>query len=90
MESYIEVGLDEEFLKHFGYEFRDNQYKKFDKYTTDYKPIFKDGVEVTSIAIPANYEYEGKKYKIILYPNFTETHRNAPKFMNCTQFLVQN
>ena len=87
MESYIEVGLDEKILKQFGYEFREKQYKKFDGRTIDdYKPIFKDGVEVTSIAIPANYEYEGKKYKIIFYPNFTETHRNAPKWWTAPNF----
>ena len=65
MESYIEVGLDEKILKQFGYEFREKQYKKFDGRTIDdYKPIFKDGVEVTSIDIPATYKYESKKYKI--------------------------
>ena len=64
MQDFIEVGLDEEILKQFGYEFIEKKYKKFDKYTKDYKTIFKDGLEVTSIDIPSTYEYEGKKYKI--------------------------
>ena len=66
-EDYIEVELNQRVLKQLGYKIKKKKCEKIDLerfFIDDYKSIIKDGVEVTSIEIPATYEYEGKKYKI--------------------------
>ena len=67
METFIEVELNQKVLKQLGYKIKKKKCEKIDygRFSIDdYRSLSKDGVEVTSIDIPATYEYEGKQYKI--------------------------
>ena len=66
MDDFIEVELDRQVLKQLGY-----QIKKGKGIVTSHNNeflenilIYKNKKAVTSIDIPATYEYKGKKYKI--------------------------
>ena len=77
-ENYIEVELDRNLLKQFGYDF---------KYPVDdiwfnspgNKIIYfkKNGQDVNSIDIPSTYEYNGKKYKITQIADRTFAYNTA-------------
>ena len=72
MTDFIEVELDKKVLNHLGYEFKWKEWKRknsgkfYLKFSLkQYLAILKNGKEIRTFDIPATYEYEGRKHKII-------------------------